>query len=505
MILNIQEFNKSFNQNEKSSIFKIASNYFQPHKGKPIITKLYMIDNMKKTITFPRQMKQFYEHELFQGEFNSYPISTRLENKQSTIKYFNEHQKTITEFVYDYLVNNETMLLNLKAGFGKTFVAGQIITKFKLKSLYIVPTVELARQAKTDLSCLHDYNIDIYDAKFRKKKQVEDYDILISVINTAVNQDIEFFKQFGLVIFDEVHTYVSDKRRDIFWKCRNKYILGMTATIDDRNDGLDKVYKLHLGKVIDGNALLPEQPITNGYDIEVEIIRYSGNPKYTKYLTHEKTKEIFMPYIIQQLMDDPSRWNMLKALIKREYNSRPEANIYVFCEYAEPLRKLHDELNMEDCGLFVGKEKLKSHEVDEMKSKCRILLATYAYAGTGVSIVKMNTIIFASPRVSKMKQVIPRILRTGGDNTITRKVIDIVDEKLSFLVKQHTKRLECYRMFNPTITTVHATPYSTLKILSDIKFKIDTDNMYQESTDEGIFEIIYDDKVFTNSSILHEF
>ena len=75
------------------------------------------------------------------------------------------------------------------------------------------------------------------------------------------------------------------------------------------------------------------------------------------------------------------------------------------------------------------KANLTSTARTNLKENARMLLTTYGYAGTGISIDKMTAIVFLTPRRAQMKQIIPRILRRGGDLSITRRIIDIIDKR----------------------------------------------------------------------------
>jgi superfamily II DNA or RNA helicase len=77
----------------------------------------------------------------------------------------------------------------------------------------------------------------------------------------------------------------------------------------------------------------------------------------------------------------------------------------------------------------------------------RIIIATFSYCGTGISIIRMSAIILASPRYSNMKQIIGRILRRGSDTSIARDVIDIVDYR-TCLAHQFRIRKNAYDYYN---------------------------------------------------------
>jgi hypothetical protein len=142
----------------------------------------------------------------------------------------------------------------------------------------------------------------------------------------------------------------------------------------------------------------------------------------------------------KQFLRDPFRNQLAIAALRELYTWRgPEGQqhcIYVFCEEVEPLDIIYrgfvdsfgeDAIVAPEIGKFTGG--IKEAQIAAMRDGARIFLTTYGYSGTGVSIDKMTAIIFLTPRRANMKQILARILRRGGDQSITRRVIDIVDNK----------------------------------------------------------------------------
>jgi superfamily II DNA or RNA helicase len=68
-----------------------------------------------------------------------------------------------------------------------------------------------------------------------------------------------------------------------------------------------------------------------------------------------------------------------------------------------------------------------AESMEEAQLNSNVILTTYAFMGTGVSIPKMDALILATPRKSKSRQYINRIFRLGGDYASVRKIVDIVD------------------------------------------------------------------------------
>ncbi len=109
--------------------------------------------------------------------------------------------------------------------------------------------------------------------------------------------------------------------------------------------------------------------------------------------------------------------------------------IFVFCEEREPLiefgKKLATYLSAYvsvpelDIGTFIGG--ISEQQSNDIKQHARIILATYTFAGTGISLLKATAICLLSSRRSQFKQIVARILRTSSNYNIPRIIIDVVN------------------------------------------------------------------------------
>jgi hypothetical protein len=368
-------------------------------------------------------------------------------------------------------------VLNLRAGMGKTFVAAGLIASLKVgvdqkppRTLYIVPKVPLAVQAVKDLSgCLSCIVKQYVSRAPRKNKYVDPstHDVTVIVIDSALLQDKTFFSQYSLVIYDEVHSYCSERRREIFRKCSTHICLGMSATTADRQDGFDPIAIRELA--FDGIIHAETVPGFTYEDIQfttcVNLINYYGPSEYTMSLTHPSTGKLFTPYMNKQFVEDPYRTALAIRELRRLYNwtgsTLPDGSIqrhciYVFCEERNPLKTIYNALcttfggdvSAPELGEFVGG--ISHTDISYMKENARILLTTYGYSGTGISIDKMTAILFLTPRRANMKQILARILRRGSDTSITREVVDIRD-CCTPIKCQYTSRALAYDFYSMDI------------------------------------------------------
>lgn len=398
------------------------------------------------------------------------------------------NQTLIVDYLYNVVFTDDrrrdgtaTCILNMLAGMGKTYVAAALITRLKTRTLYIVPKIPLATQAVKDIrTCLYEDDVvtpDVLVGAFDKKGKKSDPQTIVDrqgvtviVINSALMKDAAFFSKYSFIIMDEVHSYCSRKRMEIFKKACVPMILGMSATTEDRQDGFDVV--AHKELAFDG--IIRAEAI-DGFTVEdvvfnctARVIHYSGPPSHTQNLTHKSTGKVFTHYMYNQFIDDPYRMKLIVNELVRLYDwvgdEGRQHNIYVFAEEIDILRKARDALSAElharnrgdiaaaigapeidkDLGMFTGG--LSAEEIGGVTGRCRVLFSTYGYAGTGISIEKMTAILFLTPRKANMKQILARILRRGSDILIPRICVDIVDRKtvLKYQLGQRAVSYEFY-------------------------------------------------------------
>jgi hypothetical protein len=465
------------------------------------------------------------------------PVKLRLDplvkiNVSMQISLY-DNQRVLSDYIMKNILTVDRIstgscsaYINMKAGLGKTFLGADLIARCGLRTLWVVPKKPLATQAVRDFTvCFYPKEgtvmtntprIGKFDPKYRTRAKkgdpssnVSSQDITIIVINSAVKQPREFFAGYSLVVLDEAHTYCSVSRRTIFSKIAPA-VIGMSATTEDRTDGLDPVAIKALA--YDGIIRAEDIPgfMTEDvhFDCNVDAIYYRGAPKYTQALTHPSTGRIFTPYMHRMFMEDPWRTqliiNELRALYDWVGDDGSKHRIYVFCETRAPLFMLHqllkdsfdvdapeidenipnddestminqnsllesaghDESTMinqnsllesaghdliahiDDVGEFIGG--ISDSKVRDLRDNARVLLTTYGYSGTGVSIEDATAILFATPRRANMKQILARIMRRGGAPGVVRRIIDIIDQSTA-LYGQYADRALAYDFYNMNI------------------------------------------------------
>lgn len=411
--------------------------------------------------------------------------------------------------IVDYLCKNvycperildgtATCILDLRAGLGKTFVAGGLIARLKLKTLYITPRIFLAIQAVKDLKSIFcsdatkpNLIIKRYEKIQKTKKIQETHDIMVIVIDSALRQPMQFFAEYSMIVLDEVHTYCTEQRKKIF-SFSVPVVLGQSGTCCDRSDGFDPIAHKELAmdgiihaEDIPGFSESSKKTLDINFNCTAEIINYLGPPEFTQGLKNDTTGTISVHKMYNQFINDPFRTQIIIDKLIELYdwslivdNVVLKHHIFVFAEEIDILKKIKDifckalekrsrkdiindiDIETENLEMFTGKTKIK--DIPKIIANARVLFASFAYGGTGVSINKMTAEIFVTPRMAQMKQIIPRILRRGSDVRIPRIIIDIVDKKTA-LRRQIGARLLAMEFYEFCIVYKN-TKYSEIKI-----------------------------------------
>jgi len=338
-------------------------------------------------------------------------------------------------------------ILNLEAGQGKTFVAMGLIGKLQKKTMIVTHTKTILYQWVTLLEeFFPNAKIGIYHGEKRV-----DGDIVVAVINSLMMDKITFgkgkkktettpvkyFSKFGMLIVDESHEYCSKERGNLFWKFQCPYMLGLSATPDERNDGFDPYVHWQMGSVAEARAMEGYSEADIPFTGAVKMVKYIGHDSFTASIINEEYEMVNSAATINQMLGDPYRLHVIATELQKLIASNH--NTFIFSDrrdYLDQIKAYLGHLNIEN-NIVVSKEEeakvmkvvggASAGDVQEARDKAVVILTTYQYAGTGCSIPKMNAVILATPRKSKSRQTINRIFRLGSNYDIERQIIDIVD------------------------------------------------------------------------------
>lgn len=376
--------------------------------------------------------------------------------------------------------------LKVQTGAGKTYIAMDLIGRMKCKTLIIVPNTYLLEQWLGLLSShFPDASIGTLYGKAKR-----DGDIIVGIINTVselkefetvkkvpwpnvgktqkymrVRETIavdDILRTVGLTICDESQMYVSKEFRKAFSRIWSRHTIGLSATPDIREDKLDIIHQKWLGPIVDANELPGYSKVQDTFESDVQLIEYHALDEHCKFEVREDGM-INYASIVESLITDPHRNNIivesvLELMKKKLYT-------FVFSDRRAHLEHLFGLLEMrcKELDLPSALELPESGRnvilyggasddtISAAKLLSTVVLTTYAYSSTGVSITKMNALVLSTPRRSNLNQISGRVFRLGSDQTVRRQIVDIVDAKMP-IKRQIQERMKCYRERESVIT-----------------------------------------------------
>jgi hypothetical protein len=369
-------------ENQQSSRMKSA--YCTP----PIIKTAYkyiIIDKIRY-INFPRifllKLSEFNIQDIifdlgspidFSSDKNT-PIAEVFDKYTSnTILY--PYQEAAIEYIFKKSNEQYGMLyLQMDTGLGKSRVGCAFIAKIQKKGLVVVPTQAIAEQWREEFLIMYpNLIINIYkNTQLKKKKSDIISDVDIIIINTFRNKDINFVKNYSVIILDEAHEYHSKHNLEALWLSQTQYVLGLSATPLERPDGLDKYITLHLGDVIYPKDIPNFDVSSVNFKANIKIIQYEGcEPYCNMVLTPAGTISSIMT--INNILSDPHRLALVvdeivklnnmhltedgisHGLVRPDLETPKKHGIFVFVETREFLIKLKNALikHMDSNNLYI--------------------------------------------------------------------------------------------------------------------------------------------------------
>jgi superfamily II DNA or RNA helicase len=362
-------------------------------------------------------------------------------------------QEFVVKESVQLLAKGESFIIEAGTGFGKTYMAMDIIAQVGKKTLVVVTKEDIRDQwvaaAKAVLG-LNDSEIgfiqgDVCGVAGKK--------LVISLIQSLYKEgrySPNVFKEFGLVIFDEVHRCSADKFSQSCYRVPAKLRLGLSAT-PLRKDGREEVIFSHIGKVkvkVTGTPLTPKVIVRRSpWKIPMTRIRKEGG-YYIGPVPHSAGK---CGHIINMLVKHEGRNLLIVRFVEAAY--KKGRTIIVQSDRKEHLENLM--LLCQSCGIhqsmmsmYIGGMTSLQREVAK---KAKIIFATYGMTAEATDIPWLDTLVMATPK-SDVKQIVGRILRLheGKQQPI---VFDMVDDSSAVFAGYWNRRREFYDGIKAEVVT----------------------------------------------------
>lgn len=327
----------------------------------------------------------------------------------------------------------------MNTGTGKSYLGAALIALLKKRTIIVVPGLAAEKEWLKSLSLLEaDTNQTIigqYNGKIKKQGSV------VIMTKGSFNKSEYFgvpaktwFAEFGLIIYDEVHSYCTDGSRDLFYQSF-PFSLGLTATPDENTWGFDGIFKAHLLNEIVAQDLTGFNSQAVIWKGVLHAIHYVAEPKYTQSIL-SNAGILQAGEMIKAFCRDPYRVKLLDGLLKTVLES--DRNAFIFCAHRETAELLlqHITSYCSNVLLLIGGAKTQDFE---NTINAKIIITTYSFGWQSISVPHMDTLIFYTPQKAKMKQIFGRIARISGNTLRERVIYDIVDNH-AFTKKQALAR-----------------------------------------------------------------
>lgn len=358
-------------------------------------------------------------------------------------------------------IQNKRAILISPTGSGKSLIIYMMMRHYlshemDKKVLVVVPTTSLVEQMYKDFESYswQDASFDVEDDVHRiysgKEKINFEASIVITTWQSAIKLPLSWFSEYGMVIGDEAHTFKAKSLTTIMNRLVNAgFRIGTTGTIDDAisnkmtlEGNFGPVYKVTTTKeLIDSDTLAQ-------LTIQCLVLKYSDEErkackglKYQDEIDHIVSHEKRNRFIVNLTCDQQGNSLVLYNLVEK--HGKPLYNAFV-----EKLKGTGRKVFFVS-GAVNADEREKIREVTEQE-KNAVIVASVGTFSTGINIVNLHNIMFASPTKSQIRvlQSIGRGLRKTENGQGTT-IYDLADDlswkkKKNYTLNHAIERVKIY-------------------------------------------------------------
>jgi superfamily II DNA or RNA helicase len=423
---------KKFSYIDKNDIF-MAKRYNKTAKPKTLynhaegLLPTGLLEDLKKILyAYAKVKKKKIEIKYIDNrQLNS---DSNKDNPKKLSKELRDYQKdAVKAFISSPYKRN---LINMGTGGGKTLTAIEITRTLNMKTLFVVDTEFLLKQAYENYC--KEFSKENIGLVYGKEKDFSKF-ITIATRQTLVKNfdKKEFFESIRFMIVDECHKIPAESYLKINDKLKNlDFCLGITATVK-REDGKDLLIKAITGNVCYVKNI--KELIDDDYLVKPKIIfieDFAGE--------HYKKREREIVEAFKELCNHDEKV-MDKKKIKLHNDLYKEFIIYniyrndviekIIKESDEDIKKLilvknvaHGEILSKTLFAPYISGSMKSKEREKVmkdfnEGKISTIIATNTIFSEGVDLPELSIIINATANAGSIKtiQMLGRVLRKSKD------------------------------------------------------------------------------------------
>lgn len=323
-----------------------------------------------------------------------------------------------------YKQANDTCFINALVGWGKTFTALHIASKWQQKTLIITHTTALRDQWVDEVETLFGITPGIIGSG---AFDIDDHCIVVGNVQSIVKHLEKINKEFGTIILDEAHHCPASTFSQTVDSFHSRYRLALSGTMT-RKDGKHVVFQDYFGDIV------YKPPQSNTINPQVHLIKSNIvlNPKASWV---EK---------INELTQNDDYRKFVSVLAK--YHIANGHSVLIVADRVEFLEKVKEYVG-ETCLLVTGDTSTEERQLakEQILNKTKMCIAgSRQIFSEGISINILSCVILAVPMSndSLLEQIIGRVMREhpGKLNPV------VVDVQFSGWLdkKQNNDRLGLY-------------------------------------------------------------
>lgn len=388
-----------------------------------------------------------------------YGLDARVENFLGAINCaakprYEDNAKCLQQSI-DLLKNGIDHITEAPTGWGKTYHGCAVAAALGQATLIIVTKNDLIKGWHDTLLKLVGVSPSDIGHAQQKVCEYKGRRFVIAMVHSLIERqyDPEFYKHFGLVIFDEVHRLGADYFEQVCHLFPAKHRLGLSAT-PNRKDGRFRSFHAHIGEVLARGVQIPMSPKVLRKNTGWKVPRYPVfDPEQGRHVMKEMAVNPGqMGAVLKRLCGDPVRNQMIAEFVVDAYKAGRRT--LVLSDLIDGhLKKLFHAIHKagvpgQDIDYYIGGR--KQAELDTAKN-AKVVLATFAFTSEGTNVPQWDTLVLGTPKAD-VEQAIGRILREM-EGKPTPVVLDLVDDHPT-LKAFYFSRLKNYYKVKGTIIEV---------------------------------------------------
>jgi superfamily II DNA or RNA helicase len=335
----------------------------------------------------------------------------------------------LRDYQLEYIIQALKMgrcLVKAPTSSGKTLLMAALITATNLKTLVLVPGIDLMHQIIEQFGILLNHSKSISNAVHH------DPDILVTLPGRLKNVSRDALQTRPLFLMDEAHTGPGAQATDAILKCNAPFRFGFTATPIGRSDGRDLVTEGLFGPILElrDHKDLVEEGFLPDTEIDIYSSAFEGDYAYMEDL----------------LIVNNHRRNQKIADLANAHTKRAKSEVVLILvrrvEHGKKLAEMIPNSVYID-GETPGEERVKVKEKAK-EGIIRVLIATQIFA-QGVDLPNITLGINASGGKSDIlvAQRFGRVTRLYGGRL--KRFVDFYDSYNMTLDKHSRIRCDIYR------------------------------------------------------------